>query len=153
MLAPWKESYEQPRQHIKKQRHYFANKGPSSDPCGLCLSRGFLPVALNPPPYKDTLFQCDLTVIASARIHKSGAISTSFWRHSSIPQNAEAAPPRAGPLLVGCHPGHRARSRPRCDPGAHPCRPGRRQKAWLLEKRDGHTRATDGQTEGHGKRS
>ena len=30
MLAPWKKSYVQPRQHIKKQRHYFANKGPSS---------------------------------------------------------------------------------------------------------------------------
>ena len=27
--TPWKESYDQPRQHIKKQRHYFANKGPS----------------------------------------------------------------------------------------------------------------------------
>ena len=30
MLAPWKKSYDQPRQHIKKQRHYFAYKGPSS---------------------------------------------------------------------------------------------------------------------------
>ena len=30
MLAPWKKTYDQPRQHIKKQRHYFANKGPSS---------------------------------------------------------------------------------------------------------------------------
>ena len=30
MLAPWKKSYDQPRQSIKKQRHYFANKGPSS---------------------------------------------------------------------------------------------------------------------------
>ena len=30
MLAPWKKSYGQSRQHIKKQRHYFANKGPSS---------------------------------------------------------------------------------------------------------------------------
>ena len=29
-LAPWKKSYDQSRQHIKKQRHYFANKGPSS---------------------------------------------------------------------------------------------------------------------------
>ena len=29
-LAPWKKSYDQPRQRIKKQRHYFANKGPSS---------------------------------------------------------------------------------------------------------------------------
>ena len=30
MLAPWKKSCDQPRQHIKKQRHYFANKCPSS---------------------------------------------------------------------------------------------------------------------------
>ena len=30
MLAPWKESYDQPRQHINMQRHYFVNKGPSS---------------------------------------------------------------------------------------------------------------------------
>ena len=34
MLAPWKKSYDQPRQHIKKQRHYFANKGPSSQSYG-----------------------------------------------------------------------------------------------------------------------
>ena len=27
MLAPWKKSYDQPRQHVKKQRHYSANKG------------------------------------------------------------------------------------------------------------------------------
>ena len=31
----WKKSYDQPRQHIKKQRHYFTNKGPS------CQSYGF----------------------------------------------------------------------------------------------------------------
>ena len=31
---PWKESYDQPRQHIKKQRHYFINKGPSSQGYG-----------------------------------------------------------------------------------------------------------------------
>ena len=29
-LAPWKKIYDQPRQHIKRQRHYFANKGPFS---------------------------------------------------------------------------------------------------------------------------
>ena len=34
MLTPWKKSYDQPRQHIKKQRHYFANKGPSSQDYG-----------------------------------------------------------------------------------------------------------------------
>ena len=33
-LTPWKESYEQPRQHIQKQRHYFANKGLSSQGYG-----------------------------------------------------------------------------------------------------------------------
>ena len=32
-LAPWKKSYDQPRQQIKRQRHYFANKGPSSQSC------------------------------------------------------------------------------------------------------------------------
>ena len=37
-LAPWKESYDQPRQHIKKQRHYFANKGPSSQGYGFSSS-------------------------------------------------------------------------------------------------------------------
>ena len=30
----WKECYDQPGQHIKKQRHYFANKGPSSQGSG-----------------------------------------------------------------------------------------------------------------------
>ena len=33
-LAPWKKSYDQPRQHIEKQKHYFANKGPSSQDYG-----------------------------------------------------------------------------------------------------------------------
>ena len=30
MIAHWEKSYDQPRQQIKKQRHYFANKGQSS---------------------------------------------------------------------------------------------------------------------------
>ena len=34
MLTPWRESYDPPRQHIQKQRHYFANKGPSSQGYG-----------------------------------------------------------------------------------------------------------------------
>ena len=34
MLTPWKESYDQSRQHIKRQRYYFANKGPSSQSYG-----------------------------------------------------------------------------------------------------------------------
>ena len=31
---PWKENYDQPRQHIKKQRYHFVNKGPSSQGYG-----------------------------------------------------------------------------------------------------------------------
>ena len=34
MLTPWKESYDQLTQCIKKQRYYFANKGPSSQGYG-----------------------------------------------------------------------------------------------------------------------
>ena len=33
-LTPWKKSYDQPRQYIQKQRHYFANKSPTSQGCG-----------------------------------------------------------------------------------------------------------------------
>ena len=39
---PWKESYDQPRHHIKKQRHYFANKGPCSQ--GYGFSSGHMDV-------------------------------------------------------------------------------------------------------------
>ena len=39
MLTPWKESYDQPRQHIKKQRHYLANKGLSIQGYGFSSSR------------------------------------------------------------------------------------------------------------------
>ena len=39
MRTPWKKSYDQPREHIKKQRHYSANKGPSSQGYGFSSSR------------------------------------------------------------------------------------------------------------------
>ena len=38
--TPWKESYDQPRQHIQNQRHYFANKGLSSQGYGFSSSHG-----------------------------------------------------------------------------------------------------------------
>ena len=38
MLAPWKESYDKSRQHIKKRRHHFANKGLYSQSYGLSSS-------------------------------------------------------------------------------------------------------------------
>ena len=37
-FAPWKKSYDQPRQHIKKQRHYFASKSLSSQSYALSSS-------------------------------------------------------------------------------------------------------------------
>ena len=37
-LTPWKKSYEPPREHIKKQRQYFANNGPSSQIYGFSSS-------------------------------------------------------------------------------------------------------------------
>ena len=38
MLAPWKESYDKPRQYIKKQRHHFTNKGLYSQSYGFSSS-------------------------------------------------------------------------------------------------------------------
>ena len=38
MLAPWRKRYDQPRQHIKKQRHYLVNQGPSSQSHGFSRS-------------------------------------------------------------------------------------------------------------------
>ena len=37
-VSLWKKRYDKPRQHIKKQRHYFANKGPSSQGYGFSSS-------------------------------------------------------------------------------------------------------------------
>ena len=41
-LAPWKESYDKPKQHIKKQRHYIADKGPSSQSYGFSSSHAWM---------------------------------------------------------------------------------------------------------------
>ena len=38
VFVPWKKNYDQPRQHIKKQRHYFAYKGQSSQGYGFSSS-------------------------------------------------------------------------------------------------------------------
>ena len=41
-LTPWEKSYDQPRHHIQKQRHYFANKGLSSQGYGFSSSDGWM---------------------------------------------------------------------------------------------------------------
>ena len=42
MPAPWKKSYDKPRQHIKKQRHHFADKGPYSQSYGFSSSHAWM---------------------------------------------------------------------------------------------------------------
>ena len=37
-LVPWKKSYDKPRQHIKKRRHYFADQGPCNQGYGFSRS-------------------------------------------------------------------------------------------------------------------
>ena len=41
-VSPWKKSYDQPKQHIKKQRHYFANKGPSRQGYGFSSGHAWM---------------------------------------------------------------------------------------------------------------
>ena len=64
MLAAWEKSYDQPRQHIKKQRHYFANKGPSSQAMGF-------PVVMN---------GCDSWTIKKAERRRIDAFELWCWR-------------------------------------------------------------------------
>jgi len=45
-LSPWKKSYDQPTHHIKNQRHYFADKGPSSQSYGFSSSHVWMRVGL-----------------------------------------------------------------------------------------------------------
>ena len=42
MLAPWKESLDKPRQHVKKKRHHFASKGPHSQ--SYCFPSGHVQI-------------------------------------------------------------------------------------------------------------
>ena len=63
MLAPWKKSYDQPIQHIKKQRHYFADEGPYSQ------SYGF-PVVM---------FGCECWILKKAECRRINAFELWCW--------------------------------------------------------------------------
>ena len=64
MLTPWKESYDQPRQHIKEQRHYFANK--------VCLVKAMVfPVAR---------YGCENWTIKKAECLRIDALELWCWR-------------------------------------------------------------------------
>ena len=64
MFVPWKKSYDKPRQHIKKQRHYFANKGPSS------LSYGFSSI----------MYGCESCTIKKVEHWRIDAFELWCWR-------------------------------------------------------------------------
>ena len=63
MLAPWKKSYDQPRQHIKKQRHYFANKFP-----------------LVKPVFPVVMYGCESWTIKKAECPRIDAFELGCWR-------------------------------------------------------------------------
>ena len=68
MFAPWKKSYDQPRQHVKKQRHYFANKGPSNQ------RYDFFPVVM---------YGCESWTIKKAERQRNDAFELWCWRRLS----------------------------------------------------------------------
>jgi len=83
-----KKSYDQPRQHIKKQRHYFANKGPSSQ--SYCFS-------IQKPQFSSVQFS-------------HSVVSDSLWPHESQHTRPPCPSPTPGvhsdshPLSQWCHP-------------------------------------------------
>ena len=64
MLAPWEKSYDQPRQHMKKQRHYFANKGPSSQSYG----------------FPSVMYGCESWTIKKAEHQRTDVFELLCWR-------------------------------------------------------------------------
>ena len=68
MLAPWEKSYGQPRQHIKEQRYYFADKGQ------------VFPVVI---------YGCETRTIKKAERQRMDAFELWYWRRLlSVPWTA-----------------------------------------------------------------
>ena len=64
MLAPWKISYDSARQHIKKQRHYFANKSPYSQSYG----------------FSSSLYGCESWIVKKAEHQRTDDFELWCWR-------------------------------------------------------------------------
>ena len=64
MLAPWKKSYDQPRQHIEKQRHYFGNK--------VRLVKAMV--------FQVVMYGCESWTIKQAECQRSDAFKLWCWR-------------------------------------------------------------------------
>ena len=64
MLAPWKESYDQPKQHIENQRHYFSNK--------VCLVKAMV--------FPVIIYGCESWTIKKAEHWRTDAFELWCWR-------------------------------------------------------------------------
>ena len=64
MLASWKKSYDKPRQHIKKQSHYFADKGPFSHSYG----------------FSGSMYECESWTIRKAEQQRIDTLRLWRWR-------------------------------------------------------------------------
>ena len=64
MLAPWKRSYAQPRQHIKEKRHYFANK--------VCLVKAMV--------FPVVMYGCEIRTTKKAEHRRIDAFKLWCWR-------------------------------------------------------------------------
>ena len=64
MLAPWKKNYDQPRQHIKKQRHYFTKK--------VCLVKAMV--------FSVVMYECESWTIKKAEHWRIDAFELWCWR-------------------------------------------------------------------------
>ena len=69
MLAPCKKSYDQPREHIKKQRHYFADKGLSGQRYGVSSSHVWM-----------IMYGCESWTIKKDESQKIDAFELWCWR-------------------------------------------------------------------------
>ena len=75
MLAPWKKNYNQLRQHIKKQRRYFANKG---------LSSRF---------FSAVMYGCESCTIKKVKHLKIDTVELWCWRRLLSPSDCEEIQP------------------------------------------------------------
>ena len=76
MTAPWKESYDQPRQHIEKQRHHFADKGLYSQSYGFSI----------------VIYGCESWIINKAEHQTIDAFKLWCWRRLlNLPWTAKSS--------------------------------------------------------------
>ena len=87
MLIPWKETYDQPREYIQKQRHYFANKGPSSQGYGFSSSHVWMwesDCEESWAPKKLMLLNCGVGEDSWESLGLQGDPTCPFWRRSAL---------------------------------------------------------------------